>query len=39
MEAYNSVGKVERYYISLHRAYEILREELKEENIKREIIL
>lgn len=39
VEAYNSVGKVERYYTLIRRAYDILREELKDENIDREIIL
>ncbi|KAJ5754195.1 hypothetical protein N7533_003738 [Penicillium manginii] len=38
-EAHNSVGKVERYHAPLHRAYEILREELKNKNIDREMIL
>ena len=39
VEAHNSVGKVERYHAPLRRAYEILREELKDENIEREMIL
>jgi hypothetical protein len=39
VEAHNSVGKVERYHAPLRRAYEILREELKDENIDREMIL
>jgi hypothetical protein len=39
VEAHNSVGKVERYHAPLRRAYEILREELKNENIDREMIL
>jgi di/tripeptidase len=39
VEAHNSVGKVERYHGPLRRAYEILREELKDENIDREMIL
>ncbi|RDW58864.1 hypothetical protein BP6252_13340 [Coleophoma cylindrospora] len=38
-EAHNSVGKVERYHAPLRRSYEILREELKDENISRESIL
>jgi hypothetical protein len=29
VEAYNSVGKVERYYVLLRRAYEIISLELK----------
>ncbi|KAJ6050709.1 uncharacterized protein N7446_010818 [Penicillium canescens] len=39
VEAHNSVGKVERYHAPLRRAYEILREELKDESIDREMIL
>ncbi|THC93999.1 hypothetical protein EYZ11_006508 [Aspergillus tanneri] len=39
VEAHNSVGKVERYHAPLRRAYDILREELKDENIDREMIL
>jgi hypothetical protein len=39
VEAHNSVGKVERYHAPLRRAYEILREELKDENIDKEMIL
>ena len=39
VEAHNSVGKVERYHAPLRRAYEILREELKDEHIDREMIL
>ncbi|KAI9035080.1 uncharacterized protein KD926_004645 [Aspergillus affinis] len=39
VEAHNSVGKVERYHVPLRRAYEILREELKDEKIDREMIL
>lgn len=39
VEAYNSVGKVERYHIPLRRASETLREKLKNENIDREMIL
>ena len=29
IKAYNSVGKVERYYVPLHRAYKIISLELK----------
>ncbi|KAJ5900184.1 uncharacterized protein N7473_004254 [Penicillium subrubescens] len=39
VEAHNSVGKVERYYTLLRRAYEILRDKLKDENINKEMIL
>jgi hypothetical protein len=39
VEAYNSVGLVERYHALLRRAYEILKEELKDEHIDKEMIL
>jgi hypothetical protein len=39
VEAHNSVGLVERYHTPLRRAYEILREELKDEHVDREMIL
>lgn len=39
VEAHNSVGKVEGYHAPLRRAYEILREELKDENIDKEMTL
>ncbi|KAJ5900234.1 uncharacterized protein N7473_004304 [Penicillium subrubescens] len=39
VEAHNSVGKVERYHTLLRRAYEILRDKLKDKNIDKEIIL
>jgi hypothetical protein len=29
VEAYNSIGKIERYYQPLRRAYEIIRDELQ----------
>jgi hypothetical protein len=39
VEAYNSIGKVERYYTLLRRAYKIIRIELKEEGINNEVYL
>ena len=39
VEAHNSVGKVERYHAPLRRAYDILREELQEEKVDKEVIL
>jgi hypothetical protein len=39
MEAHNSIGLVERYHIPLRRSYEIIRDELKDEYINKEIIL
>jgi hypothetical protein len=39
VEAHNSVGLIERYYALLRRAYEILKAELKDEHIDREMIL
>lgn len=39
VEAYNSVGLVEWYYTPLRRVYKILREELKDEYVNREMIL
>jgi hypothetical protein len=39
VEAYNSVGLVERYHALLRRAYEILKAELKDEHINKEMIL
>jgi hypothetical protein len=39
VKAYNSVGLVERYYALLRRAYEILKAELKDKHINKEIIL
>ena len=39
VEAHNSVGKVERYYAPLRRAYEIIRDELVDEQINKEVIL
>jgi hypothetical protein len=39
VEAHNSVGLVERYHAPLRRAYEIIQDELKDENINKEMIL
>jgi hypothetical protein len=39
VEAHNSVGLVERYHTPLRRAYKILRKELKDEHVDREMIL
>jgi hypothetical protein len=39
VEAYNSVGQVERYYVPLQRAYEIIHNKLKNEHINKEIML
>jgi hypothetical protein len=39
VKAHNSVGLVERYHAPLRRAYEILKEELKDEHINKEMIL
>jgi hypothetical protein len=39
VKAYNSVGLVERYHVLLCRAYEIMKEELKNEHIDKEMIL
>jgi hypothetical protein len=39
VKAYNSVGLVERYHVLLCCAYEIIKEELKNEHINKEIIL
>jgi hypothetical protein len=39
VEAHNSVGLVERYHALLRRAYKILKEELKDEHIDKEMIL
>jgi hypothetical protein len=39
VEAHNSVGLVERYHAPLRRAYEIIREELKDEKIDKDMIL
>jgi hypothetical protein len=39
VEAHNSVGKVEVYHTPLRRAYQIIRVELKDEDISEEMIL
>jgi hypothetical protein len=39
VKAYNSVGQVERYYTPLQHAYEIIQDELKDEQINKEIML
>jgi hypothetical protein len=39
VEAHNSIGKVERYYALLRRLYEILRDELQNEKLDKEVIL
>jgi hypothetical protein len=39
VEAHNSVGKVERYYALLRRAYQILFDELAEQQIDKETLL
>jgi hypothetical protein len=39
VKAYNSVGLVERYHALLCRVYEILKAELKDEHINKEMIL
>jgi plasmid replication initiation protein len=39
VKAYNSVGLIERYHTLLRRAYKILKAELKNKHINKEIIL
>jgi hypothetical protein len=39
VKAHNSVGLVEQYYALLRQAYKILKEELKDEHIDKEMIL
>jgi hypothetical protein len=39
VKAHNSVGKVERYYAPLRRAYKIIYSELVDEQINKEVIL
>jgi hypothetical protein len=39
IEAYNSVSQVKRYYTPLRRAYKIIQDELKDEQINKEIML
>jgi di/tripeptidase len=39
VKAHNSVGQVEQYYTPLQRAYEIIQDKLKDEQIDKEIML
>jgi hypothetical protein len=39
VKAYNSISKVERYYILLRRLYEILQGELQNKKLDKEVIL
>jgi hypothetical protein len=39
VESHNSVGLVERYHTPLYYAYEILKDELNNEQIDKDIIL
>jgi hypothetical protein len=39
VKAQNSVGQVKRYYVSLRHAYKIIQDELKDEQINKEIML
>jgi hypothetical protein len=39
VKAHNNIGLVERYYALLRRAYKILKAELKNEHIDKEMIL
>jgi hypothetical protein len=39
VKAYNSVGLVKQYHILLHYTYKILKTELKDKHINKEIIL
>ena len=39
VKAYNSISKVERYYILLRRLYEILQDELQDKRLDKEVIL
>jgi hypothetical protein len=39
IKAHNSVGQVERYYTPLQRAYKIIQDELKDEQIDKEMML
>ena len=39
VKAHNSISKVERYYALLRRLYEILRDELQDEKLDKEVIL
>jgi hypothetical protein len=39
VEAYNSVGQVERYYTPLRHVYKIIQDKLKDKHINKEMIL
>jgi hypothetical protein len=39
VKAHNSVGQVKRYYTPLRRVYEIIQDELKDEQIDKEMML
>ena len=39
VKAYNSISKVERYYILLRHSYKILQEELQDKKLDKEVIL
>ena len=39
VKAYNSISKVERYYILLKRLYEILQDKLQDKKLDKEVIL
>jgi hypothetical protein len=39
VKAHNSVGQVKQYYVFLRRVYEIIQDELKDEQIDKEIML
>jgi hypothetical protein len=39
VKAYNSIGLIERYHVLLRRVYKILKKELKNKYINKEIIL
>jgi len=39
IKTYNNIGKIKRFYIPLQRLYEILQDELKKENLDKNIIL
>jgi hypothetical protein len=39
IEAHNSIGKVEQRHIPLRRTYDILQQELRDENLSKDSIL
>jgi hypothetical protein len=39
VKAYNSVGQIKQYHVLLRRAYKIIKEELKNKHINKEMIL